>query len=129
MKLNPDCIRDILLSVEAATDSERVFRYTAGKDNHKHLSKYTHNEIYYHMRQCSAAGLLDGFTPCDGGTLVIIGDLTPDGHEFLANVRKDSIWNSIKEVSGKIGSNSLGALMQIATNVVSSLISSHFGLS
>ena len=93
MKLNPDCIRDILLSVEESTDSGRTFRYTAGKANHKNLVKYQHSEIFYHMKQCNASNLIEGFASSDNGSLVIIRDLSPSGHEFLATVRKDNIWN------------------------------------
>ena len=128
MKLNPDCIRDILISVEEATDGSSVFRY--GKDNvkHEHLKKYEHNEIFYHMQQCKMAGLIVGFQPFDDGDCVLIMDLSPDGHEFLANVRQDSIWNKTKEISAKVGSSSLSTLMQIAINVVTSLINGYFGI-
>lgn len=128
MKLNPDCIRAILLSVEESTDCDSIFHYCRDENKHPQLAKYDHNEIYYHMRQCDMSGFFAGYTPCDGGDLVIIRDLTPAGHEFLANIRQESIWSNTKEIAGKIGSNSLSTLAQIAVNVASSMVNKHFGL-
>lgn len=126
MKLNPDCIRDILLSVEDSTDSTRIFRYSKGSDKHHRLSNYDHNEIYYHMNQCNMSGYFVGYQPCDAGELILIRDLTPQAHEFIANIRQDNVWNRIKDISLKVGSNSLSTLNQIAINVISALASSYF---
>lgn len=126
MRLNPDCIRAILLSVEEATDSERIFRYGKDDNTHQHLTKFTHNEIYYHMRQCNASGLLVGFTPCDGGDLVIIRDLSPEGHEFLANIRNNNFWEKVKDISAKIGTPAMSSMLHIAENLATELISGYF---
>ena len=64
----------------------------------------------------------------DGGESCIIGDLSPAGHEFLANIRKDTVWNGVKSVAGKVGATSLSALTQIAANVVTELVKAQFGL-
>ena len=56
----------------------------------------------------------------DGNCL--IKDLSPAGHEFIANIRSDSNWKKVKDISKNIGSSSLNALTQIAVSVVSSLI-------
>ena len=55
-------------------------------------------------------------------------DLTFAGHQFLANVRSDNIWNGVKSVGLKIGSVSLEALTQIASNVITELVKAQFGL-
>lgn len=128
MRLNPDCIRDILLAVEETTDANTSFRYSVYKEKNRHLEKYDHNEISYHMQQCNMSDFFTSYIRCDGGELVIIGDLSPAGHEFLANIRQESIWNNTKEIASKIGSNSLSTLAQIAVNVLSSMINGHFGI-
>ena len=129
MKLNPDCIRDILLAVEDTVDGTRIFEYSATEPVHSRLRAYDHSEILYHFRQCSMAGLIVGFLPLDNGDSVTISDLAPDGHRFLANVRQDSIWNNTKAVAAKVGSKSLEALIQISSNVITELIKAQFGLS
>ena len=41
----------------------------------------------------------------------LIGDLTPLGHEFLANIRAKSLWNKVKS---KATDASLSILMELA---------------
>lgn len=119
MQLNPDCIRDILLTVEKhATFDDDVEPKDFVADGLP--QKYGEQQLLYHIRQASEAGLLDrvdyfaiGFS---------IRDLTPKGHEFLANIRSDNNWNKTKEVAAKVGSTSLKALMTVASNVIATVI-------
>lgn len=129
MRLNPDLIRDILFSIEDVTDAHTCFEYNKNSPVPKKLKKYTHDEIHYHLQQCAMAGLIVGFRPCDSGDFIIVGDLSPDGHKFLANVRQENIWNSTKEIAAKVGSKSLDTLIQISSNVIIELIKAQFGLS
>lgn len=128
MKLNPDCIRSILLEVEAATDSFHSFRYQNGSGQHKKLDEYTANEILYHVRQCKANDLIESFQDFNGGDTILISDLTPKGHEFLAKIRSDTIWNNTKNIAGKIGTKSLDAMIQIATAVLTEIVKAQIGL-
>lgn len=127
MKLNPDCVRDILLSVEDTCDYNRTMHYHQNTDVQR-LQKYSHDEIVYHIRQCKLSGLILGVQFYDSGADVTISDLTPAGHKFLANVRKDTIWNNTKSIASQVGSKSLDALIQIASNVITELIKAQFGL-
>lgn len=85
MKLNPDCIRDILLSVEEICDMQNI--YDSLNDKPPLLDKYSENDIEYHARQCNLSGFLLGYREGSQGGFSI-NDLTPKGHEFLANTRK-----------------------------------------
>lgn len=129
MKLNPDCIRDILLTVEDTTDSYRSLEYDSKGEKLPKLAKYDHNEILYHMNQCNLSGFLVGFQRYDTGDFVRIADLSPQGHEFLANIRQDNIWNNTKSIASQIGSKSLETLVQISSNIITELIKAQFGLS
>lgn len=125
MKLNPDCIRDILLAIESVCDTGHYF--DSREDLKTIQGNYTDEEIAYHARQCDLAGMLYKFRRgIDGGWEA--QDLTPKGHEFLANIREDTIWNNVKMVSSKIGSKSLSAIYQIASSVISEIIKYQFGL-
>ena len=127
MKLNPDCIRAILMYSEDHT----TVSDTCSFDFEKHpdeLFAYTNDEILHHLRQCNESGFFIGFKEYISGD-VVIRDISPRAHEFLANIRKDTIWNGVKGVATKIGSVSLNALIQIASNVVTELIKAQFGLS
>lgn len=125
MKLNPDCTRAVLLAVEAVCDIDHYF--SSIDDIEAVQGDFTFEEILYHARQCNLSGM---FYKCeiylsDGFSVV---DLSPQGHEFLANIREDTIWNNVKAVSAKVGSKSINAISQIATSVVSEIIKSQLGL-
>lgn len=89
--------------------------------------EYSNEKLIYHIRYCIDSDLLRTDHEYFGSEIWIT-DLTPEGHEFLANIRKDSVWQSTKDIAAKVGSTSLGSLTQIACSVVTELIKSHFGL-
>lgn len=125
MKLNPDCIRDILLLVEKCSDFDHVTEYRFDQP-FSELSDYSHDELTYHIRQCEKAGLIDDVHYYTDS--IDIQDLTPSGHEFLANIRENKIWNSVKSVASQIGSESLSTLIQIAATIITQLVKSYSGI-
>ena len=126
MKLKPDCVRDILLAVEDSTDYYTPFLYVPEHEVHEKLQKYTHNEIAYHAHQCHLAGLIHGYDANLSAAFIRIEDLSPAGHEFLANTRKNSVWEKVKEIGDEIGSDSAKSLAEIAWQMVLQLIRSKF---
>lgn len=76
--------------------------------------------------QCSQDNLIDGVTYYDNGEYFRINDLTPKGHTFIANIKDDNIWSTVKSHARSMGVSSLSALTKIAINVVSNIISNHF---
>lgn len=125
MKLNVDLIRKILVVVEENTDFTTYYKYEPDNVD-KRLKKYTHDEIIYHLYQCDLSGLIEAEIP-DSGDFAMVSDLTPKGHEFLANIRQDNIWNTIKSIGTKLGATSLSAFIQISSNVVSEIIKAYLG--
>lgn len=123
MKLNPDCIRDILIEVESQTTFSSEFLYP--DDNSESLSKYCEDEIFYHIKQCELSGLVTKVSWFLGGACCI-DDLSPSGHEFLANIRIDTNWNKTKEVAKRVGSFSLKTLKDISVQVISEVIKKSF---
>ena len=120
MKLNPECVRAILLTVEEITEPNVFARF--GKDiNHENLSNYPYQEVLYHLRQCDYSGLFIKASFYYGGECTVL-DLSPKGHEFLSNIRSDKNWNTIKERAKSIGSFGLDVLSQIASQVIAELI-------
>lgn len=111
MKLNPDCIRGILLTIEEKCDFDTPWEYEKDNFESEYLAEYSHQEIIYHISQASQSGLIQGVHYYDGGATTLICDLTPAGHEFLANVRNDSIW---KKVMSKAADASLPILFEVA---------------
>lgn len=127
MKLNPDCIRDILLVIENTTTYHDSWDWDFDNFDEPLLNNYSHEEILYHILQCKKAGLVDGcefYFGADAGTVC---DLSPYGHQFLADIRSESVWNKTKDIAQNIGSNSLDVLKQISSGVLTALIQSHLG--
>lgn len=125
MKLNPDCIRDILLTVEENVGFGDMLCIGPDESSGDALSKYSMEELYYHIEQCRLSGLIKNAQMYLGGG-ASIGMLTPDGHEFLANVQTDTNWSKTKEIASKVGSTSLSAIAQIASEVITNLIKGNF---
>lgn len=102
MRLNPDCIRDILLTVEQECDGHSLIYISDGSDlsQKEFLCKYKIDEVLYHINQCNLSGF---FTKCvldlSGGYKII--DLSPKGHEFLADVRKQFVMVQSKKYRRK----------------------------
>lgn len=122
MKLNPDCIRDLLLDVEAKSTFDNVVIYYEGTDEPL-FNKYGVDTVFYHIRQADCAGFFIGEVTYTFDLSAIIIDLSPEAHEFLANIRQDTNWNKTKSIASKVGSFSLNVLKDISVEVISKVIS------
>lgn len=126
MKLNPDCIRDILFCVEEKTDFSTmlvIMEYSIPDS----LSQYSSNEVLYHIKQAELSGLISvNSWYTDSGCSIKY--LLPDGHTFLSNIREDTNWNKTKEIAASVGSHSLDVLKEIAATVVAGLIHASVGI-
>ncbi|QEY33725.1 DUF2513 domain-containing protein [Caproiciproducens galactitolivorans] len=126
MKLNPDCIRDILLAVEENTGYRKELQISRALPLPEQLQKYDFETVAYHAKQCIMAGLLVKGHPFLR-VEIPIADLTPAGHDFLANIRADTNWNRVKQKAKSVGSESLSILIQIASQVITSMLTQLHG--
>ena len=142
MKLNIDCVRDIMLWAESITTPTKPAVYVdtdmvkslsvmylseseipvPNEDQKNLLNKYSNEQLVYHLRYCVADNLLIENSANLQGT-IIIEDLTPSGHEFMANVREEENYNSIKSKAKRAGIESVKALVTIGEEVAASAIS------
>lgn len=123
MKLNPDCIRDVLIVIEVNTSlTEKIFFSTLNTYN----LNYSYDEISYHIKQCELNQFIDNvhWLP---NTFCEINYLTPKGHEFLANIRSNTVWNKTISIANKLGSISLDVLVKVSTGVLTQMINKHLG--
>ena len=103
MRLNPDCIRDLLLEVEENVDIGKGYRYNfESLTSNNRLAKYTKNEVLYHANQCEMSGLLVDVRITNDFNCYIT-DLSPNGHAFLADVRAETLWNKVKDKAKDLG--------------------------
>lgn len=122
MKLNPDCVRDLLMYFEEKTNGKTFITFHQNNFGNTKLNKYSPEELYYHFKQCEYIGFfinVKNELKCSAQLL----DISPKAHEFLANIRSDNIWEKVKSTAKNVGSHSLNALTQIAASVVATLIS------
>lgn len=124
MKLNSDCVREVLLTCEEVpinshTPLETFF-------SQKRLEKYSSDEIAYSMKKLVEAGFIDfktvrvwGGPDFDG----IFLDITWNGHQFLDAIRSDTVWAKTKEkISSTVGSTSLQVMGTLASTIATKLL-------
>lgn len=125
MKLNPDCIRDILfyleenLSISPDLDTEEISIFELSQK-----LKYPINELVNTLLVLDDAGFIAA--AYDSGdnhiTEFDIYRITYDGYQFIETIRPESTWKKVKSVCGKIGSFSTNVIVQVASNVLTELI-------
>ena len=116
MKLNPDCIRDVLLAIEELADDEDceiLFPYdTVEIDS---LSLYSAKDVRYSILQCAKQGLIETGKEFIDRTLPVSG-LSPEGHRFLESIRPSTRWRRILSAAAKdLRSSVLGELVDLAS--------------
>lgn len=115
MKLDIDCMRDILLYME-------TFNYQEEKHIsivHKEL-KYTPDTIDYTILKLKEADFITTLflDLYDGIQIINLCDITYEGHQFLEAIRPESIWKPTKKIGAKIGASTISGITQIATGVL-----------
>lgn len=123
MRIDNDCIRDILFVIEENSTSEQACYMDEFETSYPRLANYNNDKLKYHIRYLLMKGLI--FRPDE--RTVNLYDLLPDGHEFLANIRNDNNWNKILSVSSSIGFASLKVISAIAEGVATAAINTQLG--
>jgi hypothetical protein len=115
MKLDTDLIREILLKIEespkfskAHGDIQKVTAASLG------ITDHNEEQVAYHCAQLVDAGFLTGNTKMAAHGLVMVGNLTWSGHEFLNDARDPDVWQKTKERAKGVASVGLGFLWEIA---------------
>ena len=127
MKFDPNCVREILLTLEDQPYGVHLSVPTLAAS----IKNFSEDEISYCCLKLAEADYIDISTVDMVGSLVpgikSVNDITFYGHEFLNNIRDDKKKKNVKSIGSQIGSTSISSLSQIATSVLSELIRHHFG--
>lgn len=116
MRLNHDCIRDILLYIEENTTYSNFS--VIADDLMEYLnSKYDAETINYHIRQIHQAKLVDDVNYPEGLPHEI-SSLSWQGHEYIDNIRDNKVWKKLKDTSKNLASVSLPVLIKMAPDVI-----------
>lgn len=145
MKLNPACVRDILLYLE----ENLAYKNIRGYREHETITmekvaeilsqtkEYSDDEAYYAIEKLIEAKYLT-CTHCVYGndkSLIScdIADITYNGHAFLNTVRPETIWEKTCNISKKLGNCTLEFILSTANDIAvalgKQLISQMLGIS
>lgn len=130
MRLNHDCIRDVMLAVENDLQFTRVsiLRLADETDNflrENDLPKYKSEDLLYTTSKLIEAGYLNGVlseTDQLGIENVYIDSITWEGHNFLDTVRDPKIWKATKKIVSHLESVSITILSKVGTGVLNHVI-------
>nr|DAP69601.1 MAG TPA: YjcQ protein [Caudoviricetes sp.] len=139
MKLNPDCIRDIMLFCEEHTyiraedcggmiTASYHALYIDSMRLNPQLSGYSAGEIIYHVIQLSDSGYIatdfhfDPEINFRRAELPVIYYVTPKGHDFIASITAKGSWAKTSEILKSLKSVSMSAIETIAKGVTSAII-------
>ncbi len=129
MKLNQECIRDLLLETESKLELDGSIGY---KDIEQLdlTKKYNSNDIIYVLQKLNEAGFLKVRFYQSSSTSVYslsIDSITWEGHKFLDTIRDNTVWSDTKNVVSKFSSVSITMISDIASNVISQIINKQLG--
>lgn len=119
MKLNHDCVRDVLLFLEDNLSiSSTIFT------NDIIVPSCSQDDIDYTVKLLIESGMLEGeFKSFISGQYTIyVNSITWSGHKFLDNVRDNTVWVATKKSISKLGSVSLEIMSQVAASILTNLL-------
>lgn len=126
MKLNPDCIRDILLYLEENLKiSENEFSSITFQQIKCDLSNYSEEDIFYSIYNLKQIRFIEGNIKDVAGMKMCICEIqniTWNGHQFLNTIRPTSVWEATKSGASKLGIMSMHALSTIAMKVAETIV-------
>ncbi len=124
MRLNNDCVRDLLLTIEEEVGIDEYISI-----ENTQIKDYSSDDLLYTALKLQEAGYINAkVTNClDGSVSVDIFSLTWDGHKFLDNIRDNEVWSKTKSIVAKFSSVSLGIVSNVAAQVILAMIKQQLG--
>lgn len=123
MRLNPDCMRDILLVAEDQVPLNSSLSMGSLLSS---LPNYSKDELTYTCLKLNEGNLLNisKMNSDNAISVACISDITYEGHQFLENIRNQSTWETVKQKLSLLGSSSVPVIMSVASQVILNKISS-----
>ena len=118
MKLNYDCVRSVLLTVEKSKtiDEELNLNPLAVETIFEQLPKYEDSEILYTIEKLKEAGYINAALHFAAGHFIdgAVSSITYSGHEYLDNIREPEVWRKVKTMLKNAGAITLPLISQAA---------------
>ena len=133
MKLNADCMRDVMLKIELlqaiTVDEENnvSFEPLWIDDLYQTLPKHDKRDIFYALHNLDQAGYVSTnmINGDDSSLGYVVNYITYEGHNFLDRIRDPKAWRYIKTAGSAIGNFSLSVINQIANGATTAFIDSY----
>lgn len=130
MKINHNCVRDLLLfleaqqTVETDPDGDLCLTETLLWDICQGLPHYSQEDIFYTLSRMREGGYIDMSVKYASNTVSFcaVNYITYAGHEFLEKIRPGGVWEKTTGAIGKLGCYSLQILEKIAEGVATAYI-------
>ena len=124
MKLNYDCVRSVLLTVEKSKtiDEELNLNPLAVETIFEQLPKYEDSEILYTIEKLKEAGYINAALHFAAGHFIdgAVSSITYSGHEYLDNIREPEVWRKVKAMLKNAGATTLPLISQAAQLLIGS---------
>ncbi len=119
MKLNQDCIRDLLLYLE---ENLKLNDYLS--ISNISLKNYSSEELLYTADKLYEAGYLKCSRKVYDNTdlMIFVSSITYSGHQFLDNIRDDKVFAKTKSILSGFKSVSIDIISETASKVITNLI-------
>ena len=117
MKINADCVRSILITLEK-NDCGVNGKIVKLPEDLVLSAGFSEDELAFHADQMDKAGLIV-FAGNNGAYSIIdspytcVKCITPTGYELLEKIEDDSVWNHLKEKTYKVAIYSVSKLIDI----------------
>lgn len=127
MKLNYNCIRDVMLVCEdlLVLTPDLEFECISPDDIHSTIPSYSIEEIVYVLMLLDEAGYLHCLysESDDQISEMTVLRLTYSGHQLLDTIRPEPIWKKTINILSKAGAVTLPLISDTASSLLTSLIS------
>lgn len=123
MKLNHDCVRKVLLTIESELEYGDII-----DSSELQIKGFEQSEIVYAVAKLYEADYLTGEPVqyiSDPVPRIRIRALTWNGHKFLDTVRDNKVWSATKGIASKFASVSVSMVENIAAQVITNIINQH----
>lgn len=120
MKLNYDCVREVLLHIEENLNYGQILY----SDNIE-LENFEYEDIQYTIALLSESEYIKATKLQTLGPSVPtfhIYSMTMQGHELLDNIRDNTVWNKIKKKISGLASVSLPIINSVGSAIIKELL-------
>lgn len=120
MKLNQDCVRDLLLYLEDNLSYENDVTV-----NNITLKQYSSIDLVYTADKLKEAGIINCTISnyiYENSPIIHVSSITYKGHQFLDNIRDDKVYTKTKSILSTFKSVSIEIISETAAKVIVNMI-------